>query len=139
MQITNSMMKLCLTVNLNRSDSFPTRPTAAAPIAIDCGEIILPVTPPEAFALTVTTGSTPRVSAEVDCNLQNKALDDVSDPVRNTPSHPRMGEKNGNRAPVPASAIAMVMDIPELFAIKAKPTTEAMVITGNFNCFRVDQ
>ena len=79
------MIKLCLTVNLNRSDSFPTSPTAAAPMAIDCGEIIFPVTPPEALALTVTTGSTPRVSAEVACNLQNKALDDVSDPVRNTP------------------------------------------------------
>src|SRR5688500_4536215 len=100
MQITKSIIKLCLRVNLNRSDSFPTSPTAAAPIAIDCGEIIFPVTPPEAFALTVTTGSTPRVSAEVDCNLQNKALDEVSDPVRNTPSQPSIGEKNGNSGPV---------------------------------------
>src|SRR5688500_17114464 len=139
MQITNSIIKLCFTVNLNKSDSFPTRPTAAAPIAIDCGEIIFPVTPPEAFALTVTTGSTPRASADVDFNLQNKALEDVSDPVRNTPSHPRMGEKKGNRAPVPASAIAMVIDIPELFAMKANPTIDAIVITGNFNCFKVDQ
>ena len=126
-------------MNLKRSDSFPTSPTAAAPIAIDCGEIILPVTPPEALALTVTTGSTPRVSAEVDCNLQNNALEDVSEPVRKTPNHPRIGEKNGNSGPVAASAIAIVMDIPELFAIKANPTTDAMVITGNFNCFKVDQ
>src|SRR5688572_2791506 len=139
MQITNSIIKLCFTVNLNRSDSLPTRPTAAAPMAIDCGEIIFPVTPPEAFALTVTTGSTPRVSAEVDCNLQNKALDDVSEPVRNTPNHPRMGEKNGNNGPVAARAIAIVIDIPELLVIKAKPTIDAMVTTGNFNCLRVDQ
>ena len=137
--MTKSIMKLCLRVNLNRSDSFPTSPTAAAPIAIDCGETIFPVTPPEAFALTVTTGSTPRVSAEVACNLQNKALDDVSDPVRNTPNHPSIGEKNGNSEPVAARAIAMVIDIPELLAIKAKPTMAAIVTTGNFNCLRVDQ
>ena len=65
MHMANNMIKLCFTVNLKRSDSFPTRPTAAAPMAIDCGEIILPVTPPDAFALTVTTGSTPTVSADV--------------------------------------------------------------------------
>ena len=65
MQMANNIIKLCFTVNLKRSDSFPTRPTAAAPMAIDWGDIILPVTPPEAFALTVTTGSTPRVSAVV--------------------------------------------------------------------------
>ena len=29
--------------------------------------------------------------------------------------------------------------IPELFAIKANPTIDAIVITGNFNCFKVDQ
>jgi hypothetical protein len=89
------------------------------------------------LALTVTTGSTPRVSADVACNLQNSALDEVSDPVRNTPSHPRIGEKKGNKIPVLARAIAIVIDIPELFAINANPTTEAMVITGNFNCFNV--
>ncbi len=59
MQITNNMIKLCLKVNRNNSDSFPTNPTEAAPTAIDCGEIILPVTPPEAFAATVITGSIP--------------------------------------------------------------------------------
>ena len=61
--MTKSMIKLCLTVNLNKSDSLPIRPTAAAPTAIDCGEIILPVTPPDALALTVTSGSNPNVSA----------------------------------------------------------------------------
>ena len=41
------------------------------------------------------------------------AFDDVSEPVRNTPSQPRNGEKNGNAAPVPASTRAMVEDMPE--------------------------
>jgi hypothetical protein len=40
----------CLTVKRNRSDSLPTRPTAAQAMAIDCGEIILPVTPPVSWA-----------------------------------------------------------------------------------------
>jgi len=40
--------------------------TEAAPMAIDCGEIIFPVTPPEAFAATVNNGSTPIALAEVD-------------------------------------------------------------------------
>ena len=110
---TNNIMKLCFTVKRNNSDSFPTRPTAAAPMAMDCGEIILPVTPPDALALTVTTGSTPRVSAVVACSLQNNAFDEVSEPVRNTPSHPSTGEKNGNRNPVLANATAMVVDMPE--------------------------
>ena len=136
-QIKDSITKLCFTVKRKRSASLPIRPTAAVPIAIDCGEIILPVTPPLAFAATVTTGSTPIAFAEACCILQKKAFEDVSEPVRNTPNQPRMGEKKGKRIPVPASAIAMVVDIPELLATKAKPTTEAMVIIGNLKCFIV--
>lgn len=50
---------LCFTVKRNKSDSLPTRPTAAQAIAIDCGEIILPVTPPLVFAATSNTSGTP--------------------------------------------------------------------------------
>src|SRR6476620_903238 len=130
-QIRDSIIKLCFTVKRKRSASFPMRPTAAAPIDIDCGEIILPVTPPLAFAATVTTGSTPIALAEVCCILQKKAFDEVSEPVRNTPNQPRMGEKKGKRIPVLASAVPIVVDIPELLAINAKPTTEAIVIIGS--------
>src|SRR4051794_22290534 len=49
-----------------------------------------------------------------------------------------MGEKNGNSAPVLANASAIVLDIPELFAINAKPTTEVTVIIGYFNWSNVD-
>ena len=44
--------KLCLRVKRNRSDSLPTKPVAAQATAIDCGEIILPVTPPLVLAGT---------------------------------------------------------------------------------------
>ncbi len=43
----------------------------------------------------------------------NKAFDDVSEPVRKTPSQPRNGEKNGKAAPLPASSRARVDDMPE--------------------------
>jgi len=69
--------------------------------------------------------------------LPNKAFEEVSEPVRKTPSHPRTGEKNGKRTPVLANAIAMVIDIPELLATNAKPTIDAIVIMVYFNCINV--
>ena len=53
----NNSMKLCLMVKRNKSDSLPANPTAAQATAMDCGEIILPVTPPEALAASANTGS----------------------------------------------------------------------------------
>ena len=52
-------IKLCFTVKRNRFDSLPAKPTAAHATAMDCGEIILPVTPPVVLAATVRFGSTP--------------------------------------------------------------------------------
>ena len=39
-------------------------------------------------------------STAVMFQLQNSAFDEVSEPVRNTPSHPSTGEKNGNQKPL---------------------------------------
>src|SRR5664279_4008425 len=64
------------------------------------------------------------------CRLEKSALLDVSDPVRNTPSQPRTGAKNGNQCPVDASANASVDDRPEKFAMKAKPSTQEIVKMG---------
>ena len=52
--------------------------------------------------------------AEIFCKLPNSTLDDVSLPVRATPSQPMNGEKNGNNIPVEASAIPMVVSVPLL-------------------------
>ncbi len=70
-------------------------PVAAQSTAIDCGEIILPVTPPLGFAATSSVSETLICCAVVDCSEPNRALEEVSEPVRNTPSQPRNGEKNG--------------------------------------------
>ena len=74
-------------------------------------EIILPVTPPEELEATHRAGSTPIWLAVVCCRLPNSRLDEVSEPVRNTPNQPRIGAKNGNQEPV---------------AVKARPRVELM-------------
>ena len=84
-------------------------PVAAQATAIDCGEIILPVTPPLVFAATSRVSETLICCAVVDCSEPNRAFEEVSEPVRNTPSQPRNGEKNGNITPVPASTSASVV------------------------------
>ena len=104
---------LCFTVKRNKSDSFPTKPTAAQAIAIDCGEIILPVTPPLVLAATSNTSGTPICCAVVACKAANKALADVSEPVKNTPIQPKNGEKNVKALPVCDKASAKVADMPE--------------------------
>src|ERR1700761_6454103 len=95
MPISTTKKTLCLTVKRNSSDSCPTMPEAAQATAMDCGEIILPVTPPVVLAATISTSDDPSTCAVLACRPQNNALDEVSDPVRNTPSQPRIGEKNG--------------------------------------------
>lgn len=67
-------------------------------------EIILPVTPPVVLAATSRISETPICCAAVACSAANRALDEVSEPVRNTPSQPRNGEKKVNAWPVWASA-----------------------------------
>src|SRR5450830_59789 len=105
--------RLCFKVKRNRSDSLPTRPVAAQATAIDWGEIIFAVTPPVVLAATSKVSDTPIWCAVVFCKEQNKAFDEVSEPVRKTPSQPRNGEKNGKAAPLPASSRARVDDMPE--------------------------
>ena len=100
MPIIAAKIRLCLTVKRNRSDSLPASPTAAQAMAMDCGEIILPVTPPVVFAATISTWGKPNCCAVVACNAPNKALAEVSEPVRKTPIQPRKGEKNVNALPV---------------------------------------
>src|SRR5215210_8838388 len=104
---------------------------------MDWGEIILPTTPPETLAATVTTGSTPIEVAVAAWSLPNNAFAEVSEPVINTPNHPKTGAKKGNKKPVLANASAMVIVIPESFTMYAKPKTDAMVISGYLSCFSV--
>jgi hypothetical protein len=49
----------------------------------------------------------------VACSGPNSVFEEVSLPVRNTPSIPMNAEKNGNRTPVAARASASELVIPE--------------------------
>ena len=103
-----------LRVFLKMSVSLPTSPVAAHATAIDWGEISLPITPPKRFADVVKIGFMPRCPAVTCCSFPNKAAEDVTDPVKNTPSHPITGEKTGKTMPVDtAKAKPSVNDIPE--------------------------
>src|SRR5512135_3425169 len=100
-------------VQRKMAPSSPTRPVAAQATAMDWGEIILPVTPPLELAATIRWGSTPICWAVVFCREVNRALEEVSDPVRKTPTQPRKGEKKGNRAPAAVKASPRVELMPE--------------------------
>ena len=50
-------------VFVRRTCSCPASPTAARPMAIDCGQSILPMPPPNMFAATTTAGLTPSAEA----------------------------------------------------------------------------
>src|ERR687885_2891040 len=87
-----------------RSPSLPARPVELVPTARFCGLTIFPKTPPEELAPTARTGLSPSWLAVVFCRLAKRAFEEVSEPVRATPSHPINGAKNGKRTPVAANA-----------------------------------
>jgi hypothetical protein len=108
-------MSECITVKRKMSASLPTWFVAAVATERDCGEIILPQTPPEELAATVTTGSTPIWVAVTSCSFPNRAFAEVSEPVMNTPSQPRNAAKKGKRTPVFEKASPRVTAMPEKF------------------------
>ena len=73
----------------------------------------MPITPAELFVAPIKIGSKPETFAVVACSGPNNVFDEVSLPVRNTPSMPSHAEKNGNNHPVCASASAIDEVMPE--------------------------
>ena len=117
--------RLCLTVKRNRSDSLPARPTAAQAMAMDWGEIILPVTPPVVLAATVSTGDRPSWLAVVACSAPNKALAEVSEPREEHANPAQEGREEHKRLARVGQRQASVADRPEK-ATKAKASTMPM-------------
>ena len=77
------------------SPSWPYQRVAVLATTMLCASIILPITPPELLAAAIRVGLRPSCSAVMRCRLPKSTFDDVSDPVRATPSHPRSVPKNG--------------------------------------------
>src|SRR3954447_11115753 len=107
-----------------RSPSWPAMPTAAAPMARFCGEIILPSTPPELFDAAISVADRCAFEAAVTWSAPNSEFDDVSEPVMLTPSHPIIGEKKANALPTPATHEPSVIVWPERFITYARASTE---------------
>src|SRR5215472_11267779 len=96
------------------SPSAPTLLTPAAPTDRFCGLIILPITPPDELVPAVRIGDTlPSCCAVCACSGPNSVFDEVSEPVRNTPSQPMNAATNGNMNPVFDRAIASEDVMPE--------------------------
>src|SRR2546425_6720316 len=120
------------------SPSAPTLFTPAAPTDRFCGLIILPITPPDEFVAAVRIGLT-LCSCWAVCAWSgpNNVFDDVSLPVRNTPSHPRNAATNGNTKPVFEKAMARLDVMPEKFIRYAIDRMNAMVTMGSASWRRV--
>ncbi len=113
--IMHARNTLCRSVNRNRrASSSGFIPVAATATARLDRLIILPITPPLEFADAIRTGLRPRRFAVMTCKFPNSALEEVSDPVRKTPSQPRIAPKNGNDAPVAANASPRVPVAPRI-------------------------
>src|SRR5439155_11109931 len=96
------------------SPSAPTLFTPAAPTDRFWGLIILPITPPDELVAAVKIGLTlPSCLAVCACSGPNKVFEDVSLPVRKTPSQPRNAATNGKMNPVLDRAMAMLAVMPE--------------------------
>src|ERR1700712_5760965 len=93
----------------NISPSWPASPTAAAPIARFCGEIIFASTPPELLAAAISVGDRLDLCAAATCSAPNSELVEVSDPVTAVPNHPIRGERNAKNAPAPAAQVPSVI------------------------------
>src|SRR3954469_18171299 len=97
------------TTRRKRSPSRPASPTAAAPIARFCGEIIFPRTPPELLAAAISVGDRSALCAAATCSAPKSEFEDVSDPVTLTPSQPSSGDRTANAPPAPASHCPIVI------------------------------
>ena len=68
-----------------------------------CGEIILPITPPEELAAANSTGLRSSCLAATTCRLPNSALPEVSLPDSETATQPRNGDRITNKCPTEAT------------------------------------
>src|SRR5271156_6914476 len=103
----------CQNTNLKIIPSLPTCSVAAVAIVMDCASTIFPITPPALFAAHIRIGSIPNCCEVIRCKLPNSAFEDVSLPVKATPSQPKNVPKNGYSQPVRVNASPSTASKPE--------------------------
>lgn len=122
--------KLYFNVIFVKSDSFPVSPTAAAAIAIDCGETSFAITPPAVLAETNNDEFVPMILPAVACIGANNVLLFTTDPVINTPIHPNSGDSNGKIFPVVATASPKEIVNPPYVINLAIPIIAQIIMIG---------
>src|SRR5579859_863829 len=101
---TSVKTMLCRKVRARTAPSRPVRLVTETPVAMFCGEIILPRTPPDELVAANSKGFKFSCRAATTCKFPNSALPDVSLPDRNTAIQPRKGENRRNALPLEATA-----------------------------------
>src|SRR5438445_13847078 len=112
--------------------SLPTWLVADVATQMDCASTILPITPPAELAAHIRTESSLSCSDVMRCRLPNRAFEDVSLPVRATPSHPRNVPKNGNSHPVRVNAKPSTASSPEYRVVNPTARRNAIAIRAVF-------
>src|SRR5690348_2128189 len=103
----------CQKTNRKIEPSCPTWLVAAVAMQMDCATIILPMTPPAEFVAAIRIGLRPSCCAVIFCKPPKRTLDDVSLPVRATPSQPINEPKKGKNQPVRVKASPSTASMPE--------------------------
>ncbi len=101
-------MMLCLKVLARTTPSCPFSAVTETPVEMFCGEIILPITPPDELAAAISTGLMLSCLAATTCRLPKRALPEVSLPDRNTATQPRKADSIGKAGPTEATAMPRV-------------------------------
>src|SRR5215471_10332128 len=120
----------CQTTKRKIMPSLPTWLVAAVATQIDCASTILPITPPALLAEVISTESRRNCSAVMRCKLPKSAFEEVSLPVRATPSHPRKVPKNGKNHPVWVNAKPKTASVPEYRVTKPNPSIPEIANTA---------
>ena len=93
--------KVAVEVAVRRDKEFQadagliTLPVAVLATTMLWASTIFPITPPELFAAAMSVGLRPSWLAVIFCKLPKSTLEEVSEPVRATPSQPSIAPKNG--------------------------------------------
>src|SRR5256884_2978512 len=99
---------------------------------MDCASTILPITPPAEFAAHMSTGSRLSCCAVIRCSLPNRAFDDVSLPVSETPSQPRHVPQKVNSQPVRVNANPSTASSPEQRGLNPRPHLKEIAMPASF-------
>src|SRR5450759_504313 len=97
-------MRLWIIVLRTINPSLPTTSVVETPVVTFCGETILLITAPDELVAAMSIGLRPSRCAATTCRLPQRALLEVSLPLKKQAIQPRNTEKKGKMAPTEETA-----------------------------------